>query len=119
MQILTHVQQNSYIIELTGTLDSNNAYSVKNALNSALQYRPKEVMVDCEGLQEISPRSLKYLRNTIRGLQRNQIGVVLISVNNQVNNLFTCLGINDFTREVNSTSLISCSDHCDIYFRKL
>ena len=119
MQILTHVQKNSYIIELTGTLDSNNAYSVKNALNNALQFSPKEVMVDCEGLEEITPRSLKYLRNTIRGLQENQIGVVLISVNDHLNNLFTCLGVNAFTRQVNSTSLISCSDNCDIYFRKL
>ena len=119
MQILTHVQQNSYIIELTGTLDSNNAYSLKNAFNDALQYKPKEVMVDCERLEEISPRSLKYLRNTIRRLQENQIGVVLISVNNQLNDMFACLGIKDFTRQVNSTSLIACSDHCDIYFRKL
>ena len=119
MQILTHVQQNSYIIELTGILDSNNAYSLKNAFNDALQYKPKEVMVDCERLEEISPRSLKYLRNTIRGLQENQIGVVLISVNNQLNDMFACLGIKDFTRQVNSTSLIACSDHCDIYFRKL
>src|SRR5690349_7201844 len=119
MQILTHVQQNSYIIELSGTLDSNNAHSLKDAFIDALIHNPKEVMVDCEGLEEISPRSLKYLRNTIRGLQENQIGVVLISVNNHLNNLFTCLGVNDFTRRVNSTSLISCSDHCDIYFRKL
>ena len=119
MQILTHVQQNSYIIELSGTLDSNNAYSVKNALNEALQFNPKEVLVDCEGLEEISPRSLKYLRNTVRSLQQNQIGVVLISVNNHLNDVFNCLGLNVFTRRVNSTSLIACSDHCDIYFRKL
>ena len=119
MQILTHVQQNSYIIELSGTLDSNNAYSVKSALTEALQYNPKEIMVDCEGLEEISPRSLKYLRNTIRGLQQNHIGVVLISVNDQLNNLFTCLGVNAFTQKVNSTSLIACSNHCDIYFRRL
>src|SRR5690606_11778718 len=113
------VQQNSYIIELSGTLDSNNAYSVKNALNEALQFKPKEVMVDCEGLEEISPRSLKFLRNTVRSLQNNQIGVVLISVNNHLNDVFTCLGVNAYTRQINSTSLIACPGNCDIYFRKL
>ena len=88
MEILTHVQQNSYIIELNGTLNSNNAHVVKYALAEALQLKPKEVMVDCENLDEISPRSLKYLRNTV-------------------------------TRHITSTSLISSSDHCDIYFRKI
>ena len=119
MEILTHVQQNSYIIELNGTLNSNNAHVVKYALAEALQLKPKEVMVDCENLDEISPRSLKYLRNTVRILQQNQIGLVLISVNNRLNEVFNCLGLQNVTRHITSTSLISSSDHCDIYFRKI
>lgn len=119
MEILTHVQQNSYIIELNGTLTSHNAHVVKYALTEALQFRPKEVMVDCENLEEISPRSLKYLRNTVRNLQQNQIGLVLISVNNRLNDVFNCLGLQNVTRHIASTSLIAGSDHCDIYFRRI
>ncbi len=119
MQILTHVQQNSYIIELKGNLDSNNAFWVKDALTEALLYQPKEVMVDCERLEEISPRSLKCLRNTVRNLQQNQIGLVLISVNNRLNNVFTCMGMGNLIRQVSSSSLISGNDHSDIYFRKV
>ena len=119
MQILTHVQQNSYIIELSGVLDSENACNVKDALKEAAQFNPKEVMVDCEGLQEITPRSLKYLRNTVRNLQEKQIGFVLISVNNRLDEVFTCLGLNAFTRKISSSSLIASSDCCDMYFRKI
>ena len=119
MQILTHVQKNSYIIELNGVLDKKNAYTVKNALAEALQHNPKEVMVDCEGLQEISPRSLKYLRNTARNLQQNHIGLVLISVNHRLNDVFNCMGMHSLIRQVTSSSLIAPQNQSDIYFRKI
>ena len=119
MEILTHVQQNSYIIELNGVLDNKNAYMVKHALTDALEHNPKEVMVDCEYLEAISPRSLKYLRNTARTLQQKQIGLVLISVNNHLNEVFTCMGMNNLIRRVSSSSLISSDDQTDIYLRKI
>lgn len=119
MQILTHVQKNSYIIELNGVLDNKNAYMVKHALTDALQHNPKEVMVDCEFLDAISPRSLKYLRNTARTLQQKQIGLVLISVNSHLNEVFTCMGMKNLIRQVSSSSLISCDEHSDIYLQKI
>lgn len=119
MQILTHVQQNSYIIELNGVLDNKNAYTVKHALTEALEHNPKEVMVDCEGLESITPRSLKYLRNTARNLQKKQIGLVLISVNNRLNDVFTCMGMHNLIRQVSSSSLISGTNQSDIYLRRI
>jgi anti-anti-sigma factor len=119
MQILTHIQQNSYIIALSGTLDDKHTLSVQKALHDALKFKPKEVMVDCEELENISAESMKAFISTIRNLQKNQVGLVLISVNERINKLFTGLGLDTFMNEIVSTSLISSSEHSDIYFRTI
>lgn len=119
MQILTHIQQNSYIIALSGKLEDEHTLSVQNALLAALKYKPKEVMVDCEELESISADSMKAFISTIRSLQRNQVGLVLISVNERINRLFNCLGLGTFMNQVTSSSLISNSENCDIYFRTI
>lgn len=119
MQINTQLQQNSYIVALNGNLNAENAATVQEALLEALQYQPKEVMVDCEALIEVSPKSLKAFISTIRRLQRNQINLVLISVNERLHDLFSCVGVNSFTNDVVSSCLIADKGPCDIYFRKL
>ncbi|HSI91467.1 MAG TPA: STAS domain-containing protein [Adhaeribacter sp.] len=119
MQILTHVQQNSYIIALNGTLDNEHVPTVQNALINALQYHPKEVMVDCEELEEVTPTSLRRFISTVRSLQRNKIRFVLIGVDHRLHHLFNCLGVNAFTNHVASSSLIGNDRQCDIYFREI
>jgi anti-anti-sigma factor len=119
MQILTHVQQNSYIIALSGTLDVEATPSVQNAMLEALQYGPKDVMVDCEELEGITPNSLKSFISTIRNLQRNQVGLVLLGVNEGVNKLFSGIGADSFMKQVTSSSLISSENQYDIYFQKI
>lgn len=119
MQILTHVQQNSYIVALNGRVNSGNVSRVQNALISALEYNPKDVVVDCEELEEISPSSIWRFASTVRNLQRNKVRFTLIGVNSRLHHLFNCLGINDFTNNVTSSSLIGNESQCDIYFRDL
>ena len=119
MQILTQVQKNSYVIALNGSLNAKNTGLVQNALLEALEYSPKEIMVDCEALTEVAPNSLKPFITTIRNLQRNRVGVLLIGVNQQLNNLFTDLGMDAFTRQVTSSSLISDNTAYDFYFQDL
>src|SRR5687767_12710273 len=106
MQINTQLQQNSYIVALNGRINTENVTNVQEALLDALQLNPKEVMVDCEALEDISPRSLKSFISTVRSLQRNKIDFVLISVNEKLHNLFSCEGVISFTNNVTSTSLI-------------
>src|SRR5688572_4561363 len=119
MQILTHVQQNSYIIALSGSLDVEDTPTLQSAFLNALKYNPKEVMVDCEELEGISPRSLKSLISTVRSLQHNHIGVVLMSVNEKLNSLFSGVGADVFMNPIASTSIIGGGEQCDIYFRKI
>src|SRR3954468_20562301 len=119
MRILTHIQQNSYIIALSGSLDTDNASTVKSAMLEALEYQPKEVMVDCEDLEEISQKSLRSFISTIRNLQRNHVGIVLISVNQKLNNIFSMLGLDEFTNRISSSSLIATDEQYDIYFREI
>jgi anti-anti-sigma factor len=119
MQISTQVQKNSYVIALSGSLDAENTAIVQHALLDSLQYHPKEVMVDCEDLCEVSPNSLKPFISTIRNLQKNHVGVVLIGVNQQLNSLFSNLGLNAFTRQISSSSLISSDSLFDFYFQEL
>ncbi|MBK0403766.1 STAS domain-containing protein [Adhaeribacter sp. BT258] len=119
MQIHTQIQQNSYIVALNGSINAETTITVQEVLLEALQYKPKEVMVDCEALQEVSPKSLKSFISTVRSLQRNKIDFVLISVNEQLHHLFACAGVNTFTNSISSTSLIADNGQCDIYFRKL
>ncbi len=119
MQIYTQIQQNSYVIALSGTLDNENAATVQNALLNAVKYQPKEVMVDCEELEEVSPKSLKKFISTVRSLQRQEINFVLIGVDQRLHNLFSCVGIDALTNQVTSSSLISGNGPSDIYFRKL
>jgi anti-anti-sigma factor len=119
MQILTQIQQNSYIVALNGSLNAETAVTVQEVLLDALQFSPKEVMVDCEALEEVSAKSLKSFIPTVRSLQRNKIDFVLISVNEQLHHLFSCAGVNTFTNSISSTSLIADNGQCDIYFRKL
>jgi anti-anti-sigma factor len=119
MQILTQLQQNSYIVALNGSLNVENTANVQEVLLDALQSRPKEVMVDCEALEAVSPESLKSFISTVRILQRNEIDFVLISVNEQLHHLFSCAGVSTFTKNISSTSLIAENGQFDIYFRKL
>lgn len=116
MQIFTQVQKNSYVVALSGRLDSDNAASVQDALLHALLYDTKEVLVDCEGLEDVTPKSLKSFISTIRNLQRNKIGVMLIGVNQRLNELFSVVGLNMFTRQIASSSLISDESQFDFYF---
>jgi hypothetical protein len=56
---------------------------VQNALINALDYNPKEVMVDCESL-EVSPFSLRPVYYHASGAcNSNNSGGMLIGVNNQ------------------------------------
>ncbi|MFC5271748.1 STAS domain-containing protein [Adhaeribacter terreus] len=119
MQILTQIQQNSYIVALNGSLNAETTATVQEVLLDALEFNPKEVMVDCEALEEVSPKSLKSFISTVRKLQRNKIDFVLISVNEQLHHLFSCAGVSTFTNNISSTSLIADNGQCDIYFRKL
>jgi anti-anti-sigma factor len=119
MQIITQVQKNSYVIALSGSLNAKNTFLVQDALLEALEYKPKEVMVDCEELTEVAPNSLKPFITTIRNLQRNKVGVLLIGVNQELNSLFNNIGMDAFTRQVTSSSLISDNSVYDFYFQNL
>src|SRR5688500_12684886 len=118
MQIYTQLQQNSYIIALNGELNAESAGTVPNAMLEALQYNPKEVMVDCEALEEVSHKSLKSFISTVRSMQNNQLDLVLISVNHRLHKLFSCAGIDALTNQVTSSRLISDNGPTDIYFRR-
>ena len=118
MQIYTQLQQNSYIIALNGELNAESAGTVQDAMLKALQYNPKEIMVDCEALEEVSPKSLKSFISTVRSLQSNQIDLVLISVNQRLHKLFACAGVDSLTNQVTSSRLISDNGPTDIYFRR-
>ena len=119
MQIFTRHQKNSYIVALNGKLDKENAVTVQDILLEALLLDTKEVMVDCEGLEDVSPGSLKSFVSTIRNLQQNRIGVVLIGVSQALNELFSVIGLNDFTRRLPSSVLISDDSLVDLYFCEL
>jgi anti-anti-sigma factor len=119
MQIYTQLQQNSYIVALNGSIDTGNVTNVQEVLLDAIQIKPKEVMVDCEALQDISPKSLKSFISTVRNLQRNKIDFVLISVNEKIHNLFSCEGVISYTNNISSTSLIADKGQTDIYIKKL
>jgi len=119
MQIFTQIQQNSFIVALDGNLNAENTSTVQEVLLEALEHKPREVMVDCEALEEVSPKVLKSFISTVRSLQRNNIDFVLISVSDRLQDLFTCEGVCTFTNSLSATSLIADKGACDIYFRKI
>jgi len=119
MQVFTRIQQNSYIISLNGILDGESAAVVQEALQNAFKHNPKEILIDCEALEEISPKSLKMFLAIIRKFQQEQVRFILISVSQQLNNLFVLLGLSCFIKRVNSSSLIASDEACDIYLQQL
>lgn len=119
MQIYTQIQQNSYVVALSGSINPENVTVVQDVLLEALELKPKEVMVDCEELEDISPKSLKSFISTVRSLQRNKIDFMLISVNEKLHNTFSSEGVTSYTYNINSTSLIADKGQCDILIKKL
>jgi len=93
MEINIHSSSGYYILNLKGDLDASNCISVDNAIQTAIDDKEKNILVNMKDLNYISSAGLGVFISYLSEFENKGIYFAVTELNEKVLNTFKILGL--------------------------
>ena len=93
MKTTIQEQDNQFVVNLDGELDTAAALETEKVLQPLYKSNGKDVLFECEKLEYISSSGLRILLGILKGARANGSKVVMKGVNDDIKNVFKLTGL--------------------------
>ena len=93
MKTTIQEQDNQFVVNLDGELDTAAALETEKVLQPLLKSNGKDVLFECEKLEYISSSGLRILLGIVKGARANGSKVIMKGVNDDIKSVFKLTGL--------------------------
>lgn len=93
MELYHEIQENTYLIILSGSLDSNDANEINITLKKAVKSRKSKIIVDCYNLNYISSGGIGVFLANLPSIKAHGIELVFCGMQPNTRQVFALLGL--------------------------
>jgi anti-sigma B factor antagonist len=93
LNIDKHIENDSWILILTGEIDASNSVELDAAISQVVQDGAKVILVDCSGLEYISSAGLGVFMSYLDDFEENNVRMVIYALKEKVFQVFHILGL--------------------------
>ena len=93
MKTTIQEQDNQFVVNLDGELDTAAALETEKVLQPLLKSNGKDVLFECEKLEYISSSGLRILLGILKGARANGSKVIMKDVNDDIKSVFKLTGL--------------------------
>ncbi|MGI9542833.1 MAG: STAS domain-containing protein [Cyclobacteriaceae bacterium] len=102
MDISNLVQDDIYVIKISGDVDASSSIFLDEAISEAISKGQSKILIDCRELEYISSAGLGVFMSYIEEVNTKQISLIIFGLSEKVENVFKVLGLDQLLNIVDT-----------------
>ena len=102
MDISNLVQDDIYVIKISGDVDASSSIFLDEAISEAIGNGQNKILIDCQELEYISSAGLGVFMSYIEEVNAKQISMIIFGLSEKVENVFKVLGLDQLLKIVDT-----------------